>query len=272
MQFIGQKENLELINKWKTLPNFIIIQGDAHTGKRYLTLYISEKFNLTYKELNKSVATIRDTIKNLDRDANILYHLNDFESASLQAKNALLKVTEEPVPGNYFIITGGPQIKTLESRARRIIMSPYSKDELSFFFDKIYPDKSLQDKFIKAGINTPAKITYYKQYEHLEALVNYAHDIVTKITYITPESILKMLPRFENRYDDSIDAVLLFLTMLINIIEFNIKEKGYYSYLNILNILLQGKKSLVSQPTLKRKMVLFDIFYQIYNLNKGSKL
>lgn len=264
MQFIGQKENMEMINKWTSLPNFLIIQGDQHMGKRYLTIWLAEKFNLSYRELNKSVGSIRDTIAKLRSNDNILYHLDNFESASLAAKNALLKVTEEPIKGNYFVITGGPQIKTLESRARRIIMSPYTREELSIFLDKYYPDKQLQNRLIIAGINSPAKILYYKDYEALEPLVNYAHDIFTKITYITPESILKLLPRFENRYDNKIDATMLFLTMLINIIEYNIKEKGYHSYMNILKILLKGKKELSVQPTLKRKMLLFDIFYNIY--------
>ena len=87
MQFIGQKENMEMINKWTSLPNFLIIQGDQHMGKRYLTIWLAEKFNLSYRELNKSVASIRDTIAKLRSNDNILYHLDNFESASLAAKN-----------------------------------------------------------------------------------------------------------------------------------------------------------------------------------------
>ena len=48
MYIIGQHENLESINKWKDLPNFLIIQGDRHMGKSYLTLYLCEKFKLHY--------------------------------------------------------------------------------------------------------------------------------------------------------------------------------------------------------------------------------
>ena len=43
MQFVGQEANLKIIDKWSKLPNFIIIQGDEHTGKTYLTKYICEK-------------------------------------------------------------------------------------------------------------------------------------------------------------------------------------------------------------------------------------
>ena len=33
MQIIGQEANLALIDKWKEMPPFVIIQGDEHTGK-----------------------------------------------------------------------------------------------------------------------------------------------------------------------------------------------------------------------------------------------
>ena len=59
MQLVGQKDNLEIINKWKTLPQFIIISGDEHTGKTYLTLYLCSKYNLHYVEESNSVSSIR---------------------------------------------------------------------------------------------------------------------------------------------------------------------------------------------------------------------
>ena len=37
MQIIGQKSNLEIINNWKKLPQFIILQGDKHTGKNHFS-------------------------------------------------------------------------------------------------------------------------------------------------------------------------------------------------------------------------------------------
>lgn len=271
MQIIGQKENLEIINSWNKPPNFIIIQGDEHTGKKYLTVYICKRFNLRYVSINKSVSAIRRMVDGMAPNTNMLYHLEDFHTASINAKNALLKVTEEPLEGNYIVITGKSQIKTLESRARKIIMAPYSKEELSEYMSLYYPDISTQEILIDVGINSPAKVAYYKQYDQLEKLAKYAIEISKIITYISPESIINILSRFENRYDN-IDPVLLFLNMLINVLENNIKEKGYFSYFSILNILIQGKTSLINQPTLKRKLLLYDIFYKINQINKGIKV
>ena len=58
--------------------------------------------------------------------------------------------------------------------------------------------------------------------------------------------------------------------MLINILENKVKNKRYYSYSRILTILLNGKKELIRQPTLKRKMLLYKIFYEIYQADRGN--
>ena len=98
MQLIGQKNNLELIENWSSLPNFIIIQGDEHTGKSYFTLYLCNKFGLRYNKVKNGVNNVRSVIDLMGRDSKMLFHFDNFDSASIQAKNALLKITEEPVP------------------------------------------------------------------------------------------------------------------------------------------------------------------------------
>ncbi len=148
MYIIGQEKNLEIIDSWNKLPNFIIIQGDEHVGKSYLTLYLCEKFDLFYKELDISVKSVRSLISTMIPNSNTLYHLKNFDRASLQAKNALLKITEEPVEGNYIVITGGPQIKTLESRARKLVMQSYTYEQLKDYIVKSIPDVQDRIKFI----------------------------------------------------------------------------------------------------------------------------
>lgn len=267
MYIIGQEANLNMINKWNNLPNFLIIQGDNHTGKTYLTLYLCEKFKLHYMKLNNSANEVRDLITNMKPNTNVLYHFKNFHEASLQAKNALLKVTEEPVPGNYIVITGAPQIKTLQSRARIINMNPYTQDELYRFMQSYFPNDDFKNKLILAGINSPAKISYFKDYANLQGLINFTFDIVNKITFITIEDILEISVRFENRYEE-IDAANLFLQFMINIIKYKLETQKFYSYKEILKILIKGKQSLDREFTLKRKMLLFKIFYEIYEYNK----
>lgn len=265
MQLIGQKSNLGIINKWNNLPPFIIITGDEHTGKTHLTLYLCQKFGLHYKLMKNGINDVRKLIDVMKPGSNTVYHFKNFHTSSIRAKNALLKITEEPVLGNYIVITGSSQLKTLESRGRKIVMEPYSQEEVCEYMSPYYNNTELQNKLYMAGFNTPAKVETYKQYEHIEPLLNYTYDIFGKITYLTVDDIIVMLHSFESKYE-GVDACLLFLTMLINIIESNIKTKHFYSYYDILNILIQSRKSLVREPTLNRKFLLYRTFYNIYLL------
>ena len=272
MQFIGQRNNIEIINNWKTMPPFIIIQGDAHMGKTYLTLYLCKKFGCYYYKASNKMNDIRNLLDMMTPNSNMLFHFKDFHNASINAKNNLLKITEEPVKGNYIVITGGPQLKTLESRARKLIVNPYDFSEIDSYMSFYYDDELFRKSLYECGINSPAKVEYYQKYEKLEKISIYAHNIAEKITYINPNDILDIMTHFENKYDNSkIDACLLFLSMLINIIDLKIKDKYYYSFKNQLNCLIEGKRSLERQPTLKRKMLLYNIFYSIYMFNKENK-
>lgn len=149
MQLVGQKDNLDIINTWKTMPPFTIIQGDEHTGKTYFTLYLCKHFNLHYNLISNKVDEVRSLIKTMKPNSNGLYHFDNFNTASLAAKNALLKITEEPIPGNYIVITGGPQLKTLESRARRILMAPYSETEIKDYLNPYFPDEAIKNALIE---------------------------------------------------------------------------------------------------------------------------
>ena len=266
MQLIGQKNNINLINSWTKLPNFTIIQGDKNTGKHYLVLYLCEKFNMHYVKVNNTVKDVRNLINVMEPNSNTIYHLDNFDEASLQAKNALLKITEEPVPGNYIVITGGPQIKTLESRARRILMEPFTYNDLLSCFKSNIPDIDAY-KLFKVGINTPAKIEYYKKYDQLNEVLNLAINTFEKITYITPDTIIPILKEFDDRYDKGIiDKCLLYLDMLISLIENYILNTPYNSYLPILNIIMEYKNKLIKENTLRRKMLIFSMLYEIYIL------
>lgn len=269
MQIVGQENNLELINKYETLPQFIILSGDEHTGKTYFTKYLCNKFKLHYVKVENGINDVRKLLEVMKEDSNTLYHFKDFHRATTRAKNALLKITEEPKRGNYILISGSSQLRTLESRARKIIMQPYNKDEILEYMKVYFQDKSLQNNLYRVGINTPAKVELYKDCEYIGDLVSYACTIFEKITYISMDDIILMLSKFESRYENKdIDICLLFLNMLINLIEYHIKTKQLYEYYDILNILIDGKTQIIRESSLNRKLLIYRIFYAIYYINR----
>lgn len=263
MQLIGQVNNLDIIDKWEKLPNFIIIQGDKHTGKTHLAKYICEKFKINYVKMKNGINDIRGLLDTMSAGANVAYHFKDFDTASVQARNALLKVTEETPIGNTIIITGSHQIPTLESRARKIVMSAYTKEEMMTFIKKYYTEDKVFD-YYKAGFNTPSKVLMYKEYENIDDLLNYAYDIFEHLPILSIDSVVYMSNRFDSRYD-KLDVAVLFLEMLINIINYKSKyELGYrFSFQNVLDNLIESKEILERDTTLNRKLILYKTFYNI---------
>ena len=252
-------------------------------GKTHLVMYLCNKYKLHYVKMDNGINSIRHLLDIMQKDSNTVYHFKDFHTASIQARNSLLKITEEPVRGNYIIITGSSQLKTLESRARRLIMAPYDKQSVLDYMSQYYNSNILNDLYI-AGLNTPAKAKQYKNYENIEQLLNFTKNIFSKLTYINIDDVISIVGSFSSRYnttptyknkDVEIDACLLFLDMLINIIEYNIKLNAnnnniICSYYDILQIIIQGKEQLVKEPTLNRKFLLYKIFYEIQSLGVVS--
>ena len=267
MLLIGQKNNLEIIDSWTDLPSFLIIQGDTHAGKEYMTLYLCEKFNLRFVKMKNGINDVREMITYITPYSNTLYFFEDFDKASIQAKNSLLKITEETVPGNYIVISGHSQIKTLESRAKKIIMEPYTyEDMVNYCYGGHFEPKNYE-KLYKCGINTPSKVVIYETVPDLEDLINFSMDVFDKITYITPTLLFKIVYNFENRYDnDKVDKCMLFLEILINLISDKIHNNYRYSYRGILQIITKYKNELQLEYTLKRRMLLFKMFYEIQKL------
>lgn len=262
MQIVGQKSNLEIINHWKEMPNFTIIQGDKNTGKTTLIIYLCEKFNLHYVKMKNGINDVRQLIKLMSPNSNTVYHFKDFDKASIQAKNALLKITEETPVGNHIVISGSRQIKTLESRARKITMSAYSLEDIVQYSNEFNKGYELQKKLYIAGINTPTKVEKYYNVEKLDSLVNLAFDTFSVITHMTYDYCCRTLGQFESRYED-VDMVLLYLDMLIHIIEDSLITKHYYDYFEILNILIIAKESIEKDYTLNRKFVLYKALYGV---------
>jgi len=119
----------------------------------------------------------------------------------------------------------------------------------------------------KSGFNTPAKINYYKSCDNINTILSLTIKVIERITYITPKDIIDIIGRFEDKYEN-IDECLLFINMLISLLESNLKEAMYTSYINILQIIISTKNTLLREKTLRRKMLLFNMFYEIGQLQK----
>ena len=134
---IGQKNNINTLIQWrcnKSVPRFIIISGDIGSGRLTLAKVIIRMINAKGIIMGNSIPEARETIENAytitDTTCYIFRNADDMKN---EAKNALLKVVEEPPNNAYFIMTVqniDNMLGTIKSRGTVIKMEPYTMEEL----------------------------------------------------------------------------------------------------------------------------------------------
>ena len=134
---IGQKNNINTLIQWrcnKSVPRFIIISGDIGSGRLTLAKVIIRMINAKGIIMGNSIAEVRETIENAYTITEpTCYIFRNSDDMSVSAKNALLKVVEEPPNNAYFIMTVqniDNMLGTIKSRGTVIKMKPYTREEL----------------------------------------------------------------------------------------------------------------------------------------------
>ena len=135
---IGQKNligRIEHLIDNNNFPRFSIFVGPRGSGKKTLVLYIAKYMKISWAHLlDVKIDTIRDVIVQAYKVSSpIIYLIPDADAMSNAAKNALLKVTEEPPNNAYFIMTLEDENNTLEtirSRGTVFHMDRYTPDEI----------------------------------------------------------------------------------------------------------------------------------------------
>ena len=134
---IGQNKNKELLMQWrmnKSVPRFIIIEGDEGSGRLELAKVIMKIINATGIIAGNGIADVREIIENAYTVTDTTcYIFRNADDMSNSAKNSLLKVVEEPPNKAYFIMTVkniDDMLGTIRSRATCIKMQPYTLEQL----------------------------------------------------------------------------------------------------------------------------------------------
>lgn len=134
---IGQKNNINTLIQWrcnKSVPRFIIISGDEGSGRLTFAKAIIKMISAKGIIMGNSIAEVRETIENAYTITEpTCYIFRNADDMSAHAKNALLKVVEEPPNNAYFIMTVqniDNILGTIKSRGTVIKMEPYTREEL----------------------------------------------------------------------------------------------------------------------------------------------
>lgn len=139
---IGQKNNIQTLIHWrcrKSVPRFIIIAGDEGSGRLTLAKIIMKTLHATGIINDCKIDDVRRTIEYAYiYTAPTVYIFRNADDMSVGAKNALLKVVEEPPNNAYFIMTVhniDGMLGTIRSRGTVLHMEPYTPQELKSVCD-----------------------------------------------------------------------------------------------------------------------------------------
>lgn len=134
---IGQENIKSQIKKWskaKSFPRFIVITQRDGWGKRTLANELCSAMGVTKIDCSCDIDSVREVIKQAYTiTISTAYIFANAHKMSLNAKNALLKITEEPPNNAHFILTAPSMsmlLETLRSRCVELHMKEYSFNEL----------------------------------------------------------------------------------------------------------------------------------------------
>lgn len=135
---VGQnnlKQKLGVLIENDSFPRFTILVGAKGSGKKLMCRWISQEMGVPLYEVEDiKVDTIRKLISDCYKvQSPIIYVIADADTMSVSAKNALLKVTEEPPNNARFIMTlenAENTLATVRSRATMFSMDAYTPKEL----------------------------------------------------------------------------------------------------------------------------------------------
>lgn len=137
---VGQKHLLQALDalmEKNTFPRFVILSGTEGSGKKLVANKVAHKLCDTVINIGIKVDDIREMIKSAYKlTTPCTYIIADSDNMSLAAKNALLKVTEEPPNNAYFIMTlqdVNRTLDTIKSRGTVFHMERYTPLEIEAY-------------------------------------------------------------------------------------------------------------------------------------------
>lgn len=183
-----------------TFPKFSILIGQPGSGKKLMCGFISTHLHAYSYTCGIGVDDIRKMIDESYRNmAKVLYIIPDADKMSVAAKNALLKVTEEPPKNAYFIMTlsdANNTLNTIRSRGTIYYMDNYSAVELHEYA-KMATNHTLHDdesEIIRNICETPGEINTLLGDDKMGVLdfYNYVEKVVDNIAVVSGSNSFKI--------------------------------------------------------------------------------
>lgn len=169
---IGQlklQETVKSLIESDKFPRFCLLIGDRGSGKRFfIEHFIKKELGITTEMCSIDVESVRNTVEqSYTVISPTLYVFADVDNMSIAAKNAVLKVTEEPPNNAMFIMTAMNAenvLPTVRSRAFILYMDNYTNAEILEYCHQYTKDYS-HDGVVSAYCQTPKDVELLYSYD-----------------------------------------------------------------------------------------------------------
>lgn len=216
VNLLNELDDLIIRSKY---PQFMILCGPSGSGKELISKYICNKLGATFISCGNKVDEIRDIIQlaygQIDK---ILYFFDHGDNMSPQARNALLKIVEEPPTNAYFILTtedSNNVMPTLKSRGSIFNVDCYSPNDLIDYLNlnNYKPTNDEQDIIINI-CDTPGDIDKIVNLNIID-FYNFVNLVLDNLGQVSGVNAFKIASKIKFKEDDSAPYDLqLFIKML----------------------------------------------------------
>lgn len=218
---IGQTKLLTTIDKMinSGFPRFTILCGQPCSGKKTIARHIADKLGAQLVVGSIKVDDIRQIITmSYKQSQPTVYLLADTDKMSPAAKNALLKVTEEPPRQAYFIITItdiNNTLTTLKSRGMVLNIDPYTpKEILQYTESKQYQLNNSERNILQNLCTTPGEVDTLVEY-NVQEFYNYIQLVVQNIGTVSGANAFKIGQKLKYKEEDDGWDITLFMRALM---------------------------------------------------------
>ena len=224
---VNQSNLMNKVDKYvanKTLSRFVILTGKPLSGKTYLSEIIAKRISKSIAKIEYNVDSIRSMIETAYKVSEpITYIIDNADNMSNSAKNALLKITEEPPRKAYFllVITDLNKIPaTLRSRGNILKLSDYSKEDIKNYINQLdYYDNS-DISMLMDICESPAEVNYFLNH-NLKDFHKLVSTIVFDLKKVTGVKSFRLVQKVKIKKEDESGFDLKFIMNKVNYLTYN---------------------------------------------------
>ena len=269
MRILGMKNCIERIEKLDRLPQLSIISAPKGAGKSLLIKKLAEDKNMRIQYIGTKVDNIRDLIQDsVALEQPTLFVITEGDSMSLGAKNALLKITEEP-PNNCYIAIEirdmNTVLDTIQSRGTLFEIDRYSYNDLrQFALEHLEMENNEDTSNICQISTTPGDVKLYHEVGYKDCY-NYAEMVYNNIMRVTTGNAFKIKNKLDFTDKGEGFPIDMFFNILLFVCRQHIEdEQAKYMIRCTLNALSMSKGNGAN------KEMAFDIWTLDCRLRRGE--